>query len=183
MESAVIDRGEQDVWKILDAVGSGKVREALQGVDRLLSSAADPVAARLSFFALLAGFARQLAAIGGQFEAGVVRPGEKSYSRFNKFQEAIADGRPNTWRCRAGSRYLYVCEDGLVHYCSQQRGYPGVRLEEYGLNDIRREYLTEKTCAPTCTVSCVHQVSLIDFWRAPQTLRPSQTPDGLVQID
>ena len=28
-------------------------------------------------------------------------------------------------------RYLYVCEDGLVHYCSQQRGYPGIPLEEY----------------------------------------------------
>jgi MoaA/NifB/PqqE/SkfB family radical SAM enzyme len=108
---------------------------------------------------------------------------KKSYSRFNKFQEAIADGKPNQWRCRAGSRYLYVCEDGLVNYCSQQRGYPGVRLEEYTREDIKREFLTEKTCAPTCTVSCVHQISLIDGWRAPQTLRPAQAPGGLVQID
>jgi MoaA/NifB/PqqE/SkfB family radical SAM enzyme len=46
---------------------------------------------------------------------------KKNYSRFNHFQDAIADGKPNNWRCRAGSRYLYVCEDGLVHYCSQQR--------------------------------------------------------------
>ncbi len=51
---------------------------------------------------------------------------KKNYSRFNHFQEAIANGEPNDWRCRAGSRYLYICEDGLVHYCSQQRGYPGV---------------------------------------------------------
>ena len=28
--------------------------------------------------------------------------------------------------------------------------------------------LTEKSCAPHCTVSCVHQVSYLDFWRAPQ---------------
>jgi MoaA/NifB/PqqE/SkfB family radical SAM enzyme len=108
---------------------------------------------------------------------------KKSYSRFNRFQEAIAEGRPNRWQCRAGSRYLYVCEDGLVHYCSQQRGYPGVRLEEYTREDLRREFLTEKTCAPTCTVSCVHQISLIDSWRAPQTLRPNPSPQGLVQID
>lgn len=108
---------------------------------------------------------------------------KKSYSRFNRFQEAIADGKPNQWKCRAGSRYLYICEDGLVHYCSQQRGYPGVRLEEYTRDDIKREFLTEKTCAPTCTVSCVHQVSLIDGWRAPQTLRPNQAPGGLVQIE
>ncbi len=56
---------------------------------------------------------------------------KKNYSRFNHFQEAIANGKPNDWRCRAGSRYLYICEDGLVHYCSQQRGFPGVPLAEY----------------------------------------------------
>ncbi len=50
----------------------------------------------------------------------------KNYSRFNWFQTNIANGKPNDWRCRAGARYIYVCEDGLVHYCSQQRGYPGV---------------------------------------------------------
>jgi MoaA/NifB/PqqE/SkfB family radical SAM enzyme len=89
-----------------------------------------------------------------------------------KQMENIAHGRPNNWRCRAGARYLYICEDGLVHYCSQQRGYPGVPLERYTVADIRREFLTEKGCAPHCTVSCVHQVSYMDFWRAPQTLQP-----------
>ena len=97
---------------------------------------------------------------------------KKHYSRFNWFQENIAHGRPNNWRCRAGARYLYICEDGLVHYCSQQRGYPGVPLERYTVADIRREFLTEKGCAPHCTVSCGHQVSYMDFWRAPQTLQP-----------
>ncbi|MBI3681866.1 MAG: radical SAM protein [Acidobacteria bacterium] len=109
------------------------------------------------------------------------------YSRLNQFQEAIADGRPNRWRCRAGGRYLYICEDGLVHYCSQQRGYPGRPLEEYTKEDIRREYLTVKGCAPYCTVSCVHQVSYIDFWRDPQ-IHPAVEPPGppkrpLVQIE
>ena len=96
---------------------------------------------------------------------------KKNYSRFNHFQEAIANGEPNDWRCRAGSRYLYICEDGLVHYCSQQRGYPGVPLSEYTREDLRREFLTEKSCAPNCTISCVHQISYIDHWRAPQTRR------------
>jgi len=112
---------------------------------------------------------------------------KKHYSRFNWFQENIAHGRPNNWRCRAGARYLYICEDGLVHYCSQQRGYPGVPLERYTASDIRREFLTEKGCAPHCTVSCVHQVSYIDFWRAPQTLQPPAAAPieqgQLVQID
>jgi MoaA/NifB/PqqE/SkfB family radical SAM enzyme len=111
----------------------------------------------------------------------------RSYSRFNHFQEAIANGLPNDWRCRAGSRYLYVCENGLVHYCSQQRGYPGVPLAEYQREDVKREFLTEKTCAPNCTISCVHQVSYIDHWRAPQhnavTPNGAGHGEGLVQIN
>jgi len=93
------------------------------------------------------------------------------YSRLNWFQNNIAHGKPNEWKCRAGARYIYVCEDGLVHYCSQQRGYPAKPLAEYTTDDIRREFLTEKGCAPHCTVSCVHQVSYMDFWRSPQTIR------------
>ena len=109
---------------------------------------------------------------------------KRSFTRINSFQDNIAQGLPNQWRCRAGARYLYICEDGLVHYCSQQRGYPGIPLEKYTLDDIRREYLTEKSCAPHCTVSCVHQVSILDSWRAPQ--HPAPTPveqtNELVQI-
>jgi MoaA/NifB/PqqE/SkfB family radical SAM enzyme len=108
------------------------------------------------------------------------------YARFNWFQNNIANGKPNQWRCRAGARYLYICEDGLVHYCSQQRGHPGIPLEQYTVADIRREFLTEKSCAPHCTVSCVHHVSYMDFWRAPQTIRTPQSPISsgqLVQID
>jgi MoaA/NifB/PqqE/SkfB family radical SAM enzyme len=111
----------------------------------------------------------------------------RSYSRFNHFQEAIANGKPNDWRCRAGARYLYVCEFGLVHYCSQQRGWPGVPVAEYTKADVKREFLTEKGCAPNCTISCVHQVSYIDHWRAPQTMLTTPgAPHGagadLVQI-
>ncbi len=100
----------------------------------------------------------------------------RSYSRFNHFQEAIANGKTNDWRCRAGGRYLYICEFGLVHYCSQQRGYPGVPLSGYQTADVKREFLTEKSCAPSCTISCVHQVSYIDHWRAEQT--STITPGG-----
>ena len=109
---------------------------------------------------------------------------KRSFTRINAFQDNIALGRPNQWRCRAGARYLYICEDGLVHYCSQQRGYPAIPLENYTLEHIRREYLTEKSCAPHCTVSCVHQVSLFDQWRGRQ--RPAAIASqatGLVQIE
>jgi MoaA/NifB/PqqE/SkfB family radical SAM enzyme len=94
----------------------------------------------------------------------------RSYSRFyQRFQRNIARGIENEWRCRAGSRYLYVCEDGLVHYCSQQRGYPAIPLEEYTRAHLEHEYLTRKSCAPRCTVSCVQTVGLFDNWRDSQS--------------
>jgi MoaA/NifB/PqqE/SkfB family radical SAM enzyme len=111
--------------------------------------------------------------------------GKSSYARLNYFQDNIAKGQPNDWKCRAGSRYLYVCEDGLVHYCSQQRGYPGIPVANYTKEDIRREFVTEKGCAPYCTISCVHQTSYMDFWRAPQR-QPAMEPataGALIQIE
>src|SRR5436309_925590 len=95
---------------------------------------------------------------------------KRSFTRVNSFQDNIALGRPNQWRCRAGARYLYICEDGLVHYCSQQRGYPAIPIEQYTLEDLSREYDTKKACAPLCTIACVQQVAVFDFWRDPQTL-------------
>jgi MoaA/NifB/PqqE/SkfB family radical SAM enzyme len=111
---------------------------------------------------------------------------KSSYARINYFQDNIAHGKENHWRCRAGSRYLYICEEGLVHYCSQQRGYPAKPLLEYTTADVRREYRTAKGCAPRCTVACVHQISYIDFWRGKQDLASAEVeqPSGrdLVQI-
>jgi MoaA/NifB/PqqE/SkfB family radical SAM enzyme len=88
------------------------------------------------------------------------------------FQENLAHGRPNDWACRAGARYLYVDEGGRVHYCSQQRGTPGIPLEDYGRADIRREYDTPKPCAPFCTINCVQQVALIDRFRSSRQGQP-----------
>lgn len=103
----------------------------------------------------------------------VKKLGNHDLARLNWFQDSIAEGKPYEWRCRAGARYLYICEDGLVHWCSQQRGYPGTPLAEYTMKDFAREYNTEKWCAATCTLQCVHQVGLLDNWRHPQ-----QAPGG-----
>ena len=113
--------------------------------------------------------------------------GKRSFSRFNEFQHNVARAKEHNWRCRSGSRYLYVCEDGLVHWCSQQRGYPGIPLAEYTPEMRHREYFTEKFCAPKCTVSCVQQIGILDNWRGPQKLKPlpmapPAAPPSLVQI-
>ena len=87
------------------------------------------------------------------------------YANYNRFQKNLAHGRPNDWECHAGARYLYVCEDGRVHWCSQQRGHPGIPLERYGDDDLREQYHVVKACAPFCTVGCVHRVAQVDELR------------------
>ena len=82
VEAVVEDRGEEDVWEILDAIGAGRPGAALTGIRRLMAAAADPVAARLSLFALLASFARQLTAIQGMLGISQAPRGERNYSRF-----------------------------------------------------------------------------------------------------
>jgi len=97
----------------------------------------------------------------------------------NDFQRNLAFGRPNDWQCGAGGRYLYICEDGLVHWCSQQRGHPGIPLAQYTTADVLRESTSEKSCAPLCTVSCVHRVALLDrIRRQPIETLDEMTPAG-----
>jgi MoaA/NifB/PqqE/SkfB family radical SAM enzyme len=88
-----------------------------------------------------------------------------SFLRHNGFQRNLAAGLPNELHCRAGSRYLYICENGLVHWCSQQRGYPGIPLERYSAADLEREFHTVKSCAPFCTINCVQQTAILDDLR------------------
>jgi hypothetical protein len=78
------DRGEQDVWAVLDAVGAGRAGDALAALERRLAGADDRLAERLSFFALLAGFVRHVAAVGGLVRLAGVEAGVTSYPRFKE---------------------------------------------------------------------------------------------------
>jgi hypothetical protein len=82
VEQNVEDRGEEDVWQLLDAVATGRAAEALDRLRRLLTSSEDPLAARLSFFSLFASFCRQLTAIRGMMRAARVPAGESNFGRF-----------------------------------------------------------------------------------------------------
>jgi MoaA/NifB/PqqE/SkfB family radical SAM enzyme len=99
-----------------------------------------------------------------------------SFAHFDSFQDNISRGLATDWHCRAGGRFLYVCEDGLVHYCSQQRGRPGIPLDRYTVEDLRREAARPKGCAPFCTISCVHQTAMLDDFRE----RPRETLHGIL---
>ncbi|MGH9588775.1 MAG: radical SAM protein [Terracidiphilus sp.] len=85
-----------------------------------------------------------------------------SFARHNPWRKNLLEGRPNDWHCPAGGRHIYICENGLVHYCMAQRGYPAKPLADYTQEDIDRESKTPKACAPYCTIFCVHRVALLD---------------------
>jgi hypothetical protein len=87
VEGSTKDRGEEDVWQILDAIGQGRGGEALARYRRLIEGAADPVAARLSFFSLVSTFCRQLAAVAGMARLERVPP---SIQNFNEFKSRWA---------------------------------------------------------------------------------------------
>jgi MoaA/NifB/PqqE/SkfB family radical SAM enzyme len=100
-----------------------------------------------------------------------------SFAHHDSFQSNIARGLPTKWHCPAGGRFLYICEDGLVHYCSQQRGYPAIPLERYTQEDLLREGSKPKGCAPFCTISCVHQTAMLDEFRT----RPREVFTGILE--
>ena len=68
------------------------------------------------------------------------------------------------WTCRAGARFLYVDETGVVSFCSQRRGEPGIPLAAYGTEHLRRGR-QPKGCESGCTLSCVRRASALDAWR------------------
>lgn len=82
VRAQVEDRGEEDVWELLDAIGGGRGGEALARLARRLAGAEDPVSERLAVFGLVASFARQLAALPEALAATGAAAGERSYPRF-----------------------------------------------------------------------------------------------------
>lgn len=70
------------------------------------------------------------------------------------------------FKCRAGSRYLYVDEFGKVRWCSQTRDGFGKNLEEYTEADLKEQFYTPKSCNPHCTIGCVRNNSRFDEWRS-----------------
>lgn len=108
VEETIDDRGEEDVWKILDAIGAGHAAEALHRLDRLMAAAEDPMAARLSFFALLAEFARHLTAVAGMARVAKVSRGERNYNRFkNDLAPLLQAERPGLGKNPIGSLHPF----------------------------------------------------------------------------
>jgi MoaA/NifB/PqqE/SkfB family radical SAM enzyme len=70
------------------------------------------------------------------------------------------------FKCRSGSRYLYVDEFGDVNWCSQTRGVFTKSLLGYGVGDLRAQFGTRKSCNAGCTIGCARTASAYDEWRS-----------------
>jgi len=97
------------------------------------------------------------------------------FSEAHDYRSRLLAGKPAPFRCRAGSRYIYVDEFGVARWCSQQRERSGIPLAAYTAADLRRQFLTRKGCEAHCTVGCARTNSARDEWR-PQTLEPALPP-------
>ena len=91
--------------------------------------------------------------------------GGRRFREAHDYRERILQTGRAPFKCRAGSRYLYVDEFGDVHWCSQTRGVFKKPLLEYGAADLKTQFYTKKTCSDACTIGCVRTQSAYDEWR------------------
>lgn len=92
--------------------------------------------------------------------------GGRGFKEARDYRERILLNGSAPFKCRAGSRYLYVDEFGDIHWCSQTRGVFKKPLLDYTGNDLKDQFYTQKTCAAACTIGCVRTQSAYDEWRA-----------------
>ncbi|HEX8907600.1 MAG TPA: radical SAM protein [Anaeromyxobacteraceae bacterium] len=86
------------------------------------------------------------------------------------YRQRLIERGAAPFRCRAGSRYLYVDEHGKVHWCSQTMALRSKDLLDYTLEDLAREFHAGKPCADHCTVGCARTASAFDAWRPQRPL-------------
>jgi MoaA/NifB/PqqE/SkfB family radical SAM enzyme len=81
------------------------------------------------------------------------------------YRERLIEQGAAPFRCRSGSRYLYVDEHGKVHWCSQTMAMFSKDLLDYTLEDLEQQFHTVKPCSEQCTVGCARSASAYDGWR------------------
>lgn len=128
-------------------------------------------------------------------ESGRVRLGAEELKLFSQVKARLgADGRDGAdyrdrlihggiapFRCRAGSRYLYVDERGMVRWCSQTEQLFSKDLLTYSLDELRRQFYSIKDCNSTCSIGCSRTASAYDEWRAQPRPAPVQVEEPVQQ--
>jgi MoaA/NifB/PqqE/SkfB family radical SAM enzyme len=106
----------------------------------------------------------------------------KGFQDAGDYRAKLMDAGSAPFKCRSGSRYLYVDEHGYVRWCSQTRDHWGVPLAEYSLAHLKEQFSTRKDCNAGCTVGCARTASAPDAWRPQPLSDPGPPPPVLVQI-
>lgn len=90
----------------------------------------------------------------------------RHFYEFSDYRHDIITKGKAPFKCRAGSRYLYVDENGIVTWCSQTRNLFKKPLLDYTTEDLKREFYSYKPCQDKCTLGCVRSSSQADDWRS-----------------
>ncbi|MGI8437780.1 MAG: radical SAM protein [Chthoniobacterales bacterium] len=96
----------------------------------------------------------------------IVKKLPKSWMDFSGYRRRLVRDGVSPFKCRSGSRYLYIDEFGRVNWCAQTREVWSKPLLQYTRADLREQFHTPKSCNPTCTIGCSRSASQIDKWRA-----------------
>lgn len=89
----------------------------------------------------------------------------KSWMDFSSYRKRLVRDGSAPFKCRAGSRYLYIDEFGNVNWCSQTRTTWSKPLMDYTTEDLREQFYAYKSCHETCTLGCARSASQLDNWR------------------
>ena len=95
----------------------------------------------------------------------IVRTLPKTWSDFSNYRKRLVRDSSAPFKCRAGSRYVYIDEYGNVNWCSQTRGVWSKNLMAYTPADLREQFYRYKQCHATCTLGCARATSQFDNCR------------------
>jgi MoaA/NifB/PqqE/SkfB family radical SAM enzyme len=95
----------------------------------------------------------------------IVRQLPKTVVDFSNYRKRLVRDGSAPFKCRAGSRYLYIDEYGKVNWCSQTRDVWSKDLMDYTYDDLREQFYQYKSCHATCTLGCARSTSQLDNWR------------------
>jgi MoaA/NifB/PqqE/SkfB family radical SAM enzyme len=84
---------------------------------------------------------------------------------FGQTRSLIKYGK-DPFKCRAGSRYLYINEFGNACWCSSTQNRFHKQLEDYTPEDLKAQFYRRKGCEDFCTLGCVRNCSSLGRYRA-----------------
>lgn len=90
---------------------------------------------------------------------------KKPFWDISSHEEKLIKDGSNPFKCRAGSRFLYIDEFGNVSWCSQKKVVFKKPLKNYSYKDLQKQFYTQKKCSNMCTVGCVRRSSFFDQFR------------------